>query len=58
MRKEKHSVFTLIGLLLLACMLVLERFVTDIPDWAVIVMSLAGIACILIGFSKRSGTAK
>lgn len=62
MKKGKSSVFTYIGLMLLACLLVVDRFVVEMPDWAAIAVALASCVCIFIGFrktmDKRSGAGK
>lgn len=54
MKKQRHNVFSVVGLMLLACLLLVERFVAPIPDWASILIALTAFALLLIGFRKRS----
>ncbi|MBE5778876.1 MAG: hypothetical protein E7331_06035 [Clostridiales bacterium] len=54
MRKGKSSVFTYIGLLMLACLLVVDRFVVVMPDWVAIIVALVALVCIFIGFRKTA----
>lgn len=56
MRKQKRNIFTMIGLCMLACLLVVDRFVVELPDWVAIVVALISCVLVFIGFRKSYET--
>lgn len=54
MKKGKSPLITYIGLMILACLLVVERFVITMPDWVAITVALVACVCIFVGFRKAA----
>ena len=54
MKNQKHNIFTMIGLCMFACLLVVDRFVLELPNWVAILIALVGLALIFIGFRKSN----
>jgi len=49
---KKRNFFTVLGLCMLACLLVVDRFVVTLPDWAAILVALVSCVLVFIGFRK------
>lgn len=47
------NAFLLIGLLLLAANLLINRFVRRLPDWLAIALSVLAIILLVLGFIRR-----
>lgn len=54
MKKGKSPLITYIGLLILACLLVVDRFVITMPDWVAITVALVACVFVFIGFRKTA----